>query len=159
MGTLLVHFAEDVEEKGVHVKIEGLVVQKKLGQQTQVLAVDFVLGAVHLEHRNGAFAVNFVSWGLPHRTFALQFIERTLINELLLFFFFWGTLFSRKLYLKNFNIKNKDNKISQGRGNSLRNIKLSLFFTRDNKSFSCKSLRLNPILKHVWTTAITVLNI
>ena len=22
--------------------------------------------------------------------------------------FFWGTLFSRKLYLKNFNIKNKD---------------------------------------------------
>ena len=37
------------------------------------------------------------------------------------FFFFWGTLFSRKLYLKNFNIKNKDNKISQGRGNSLRN--------------------------------------
>ena len=35
--------------------------------------------------------------------------------------FFWGTLFSRKLYLKNFNIQNKDNKISQGRGNSLRN--------------------------------------
>ena len=35
-------------------------------------------------------------------------------------FFLW-TLFSRKLYLKNFNIKNKDNKISQGRGISLRN--------------------------------------
>ena len=32
------------------------------------------------------------------------------------FFFFWVTLFSKKLYLKNFNIKNKDNKISQGRG-------------------------------------------
>ena len=30
-------------------------------------------------------------------------------------FFFWGTLFLRKLYLKNFNIKNK-NKISQERG-------------------------------------------
>ena len=38
-----------------------------------------------------------------------------------LYFFFWGTLFLRKLYLKNFNIKNKNNKISQGRGNSLRN--------------------------------------
>ena len=27
------------------------------------------------------------------------------------FFFFWGTLFKKKLYLKNFNIKNKDNKV------------------------------------------------
>ena len=35
-------------------------------------------------------------------------------------FFFWTLLiFLRKLYLKNFNIKNKDNKISQVRGNSL----------------------------------------
>ena len=30
------------------------------------------------------------------------------------FFFFLGTLFLRKLYLKNFNIQNKNNKISQG---------------------------------------------
>ena len=29
--------------------------------------------------------------------------------------FFLGTLFSRKLYLKNFNIENKDNKISRKR--------------------------------------------
>ena len=36
-----------------------------------------------------------------------------------LFFIFWGTLFLRKLYLKNFNIKNKDNKISQGRGKKI----------------------------------------
>ena len=35
--------------------------------------------------------------------------------------FFWGTLFFRKLYMKNFKIKNKDNKISHGRGNSLSN--------------------------------------
>ena len=34
-----------------------------------------------------------------------------------LYFFFRGTLFLRKLYLKNFNIENKNNKISQGRGN------------------------------------------
>ena len=32
------------------------------------------------------------------------------------FFFGGGTLFLKKLYLKNFNIKNKNNKISQGRG-------------------------------------------
>ena len=37
------------------------------------------------------------------------------------FFFFEGLYFSKTLYMKNFNIKNKDNKISQGRGNSLRN--------------------------------------
>ena len=31
-----------------------------------------------------------------------------LLSILFFFFFFGGTLFSRKLYLKNFNIKNKD---------------------------------------------------
>ena len=30
------------------------------------------------------------------------------------YFIFLGTSFLRKLYLKNFNIKNKNNKISQG---------------------------------------------
>ena len=38
-------------------------------------------------------------------------------GQFFFFFFFEGLIFkiSRKLYLKNFNIKNKDNKISQGR--------------------------------------------
>ena len=36
-------------------------------------------------------------------------------------FYFEGLYFTKKLYMKNFNIKNTDNKISQGRGNSLRN--------------------------------------
>ena len=40
---------------------------------------------------------------------------------LLLFFIFLGTLFSRKLNLKNVNIKNKDNKISQGREKKMKN--------------------------------------
>ena len=43
------------------------------------------------------------------------------VAQVKLFFFFEGLYFQEKLYLKNFNIKNKDNKISQGRGNSLRN--------------------------------------
>ena len=30
------------------------------------------------------------------------------IGSIFFFFFFWGTLFLRKLYLKNFNIKNKE---------------------------------------------------
>ena len=37
------------------------------------------------------------------------------------YIFFWGTLFFRKLYMKNFKIKNKDNKISHENWNSLRN--------------------------------------
>ena len=34
---------------------------------------------------------------------------------------FEGLYFSRKLNIENFKIENKDNKISHGRGNSLRN--------------------------------------
>ena len=37
------------------------------------------------------------------------------------YIFFWGTLFFRKLYMKNCKIKNKDNKISHEKWNSLRN--------------------------------------
>lgn len=50
MRPLLVHLAKDVEQEGVHVEVESLVVEKQLGEQAQVLAVDLVLGAVHLEH-------------------------------------------------------------------------------------------------------------
>ena len=46
------------------------------------------------------------------------------------FFFFWGTLFLRKLYLKNFNIKNKDNKI---------NMKLVEWWNDCNFCFVCSA--------------------
>ena len=67
--------------------------------------------------------------GKNHQTFRplpkrYQFYELPFI--FFIYLFFLGSLFSRKLYLKNFNIKNKDNKISQGRGNSLR--KFPLFY-------------------------------
>ena len=47
----------------------------------------------------------------------------TLLQKLLLYLFIL-LYFTKILYMKNFNIKNKDNKISQGRGNSLFNYKL-----------------------------------
>ena len=34
---LLVHLAEDVENKGLHIKVERLVVQEQLGEVAQVL--------------------------------------------------------------------------------------------------------------------------
>ena len=49
---LLVDLAEDVEEEGDDVEVEGLVVEEELGQQAQVLAVQPVLPAIHLKIRD-----------------------------------------------------------------------------------------------------------
>ena len=51
MRALLVDLAEDVEEEGDDVEVEGLVVEEELGQQAQVLAVQPVLPAIHLKIR------------------------------------------------------------------------------------------------------------
>lgn len=40
MATGVVRLGHDIEQEGLHVVIQRLVVQKKLGQQAQVLAVD-----------------------------------------------------------------------------------------------------------------------
>lgn len=39
MGPLPIYFCQNVKDKGLHIKIQGLVVQEKLGQQTQVLTI------------------------------------------------------------------------------------------------------------------------
>ena len=59
------------------------------------------------------------------------------------FNFFWGTWYHKKYYnIKNFKIKNKENKITHGRGNSLRNSKL--FYTKDLLSFQTNSSHVIP---------------
>lgn len=40
VGPLPVHLGQDVKDEGLHVEVQGLVVQEKLGQQTQVLTVN-----------------------------------------------------------------------------------------------------------------------
>lgn len=40
VATFAVVLGQDVEKEGLHIIVEGLVVQEQLGQQTQVLAVD-----------------------------------------------------------------------------------------------------------------------
>ena len=50
MTTLAVVLSQDIEEERLHVIVEGLVVEEELDQQTEVLAVDLVGVAVHLEH-------------------------------------------------------------------------------------------------------------
>ena len=39
MASLAVILSQHVKEKGLHIEVEGLVVQEQLGQQTEVLAV------------------------------------------------------------------------------------------------------------------------
>jgi hypothetical protein len=43
VAALRVHLAQHVEEEGLDVKVQRLVVQEQLGEQTQVLAVDLIL--------------------------------------------------------------------------------------------------------------------
>lgn len=40
VATFAVVLGQDVEKEGLHIIVEGLVVQEELGQQTQVLTVD-----------------------------------------------------------------------------------------------------------------------
>jgi hypothetical protein len=47
MGTQLVNFAENVKEKWLNIKVEGLVIKKELGDQAQILSIDLVLFPIH----------------------------------------------------------------------------------------------------------------
>ena len=53
MAAFLVVPGEHVEEEGLHVVIEGLVVQEELGQQAEVLAVHLAHGAINLGSGGG----------------------------------------------------------------------------------------------------------
>lgn len=48
VAPFVVVLGQDVEKEGLHVIVEGLVVQEQLGQQTQVLTVDSAHVPVHL---------------------------------------------------------------------------------------------------------------
>ena len=50
MTALLVHLRQDVEEEGLHVEVERLVVQEELGHEAEILAEDLVVTAVDLKH-------------------------------------------------------------------------------------------------------------
>ena len=64
MAAQLVHLCQHVEQEGLHIKVESLVVKKELGKEAEVLAVDLVVTSVRLKHRDGALAVDFMARGL-----------------------------------------------------------------------------------------------
>lgn len=52
MAALAVVLCENVEEEGLHIVVQRLVVQEQLGQQTQVLTVDCAHVPIHLRKQN-----------------------------------------------------------------------------------------------------------
>ena len=60
MAAELVVGGKDVEEEGFDVVVERLVVEEELGEETQVLAVDLVGVAVHLEDGQVVASVDLV---------------------------------------------------------------------------------------------------
>ena len=52
---IVLYLSEDIEEEGLHVVVERLVVQEQLDEQAEVLTVDLVRVPVHLEHGQPLF--------------------------------------------------------------------------------------------------------
>ena len=63
-ANLRVNFAENVKEEWLHVKVECLVVQEQLGQEAEVLAVQFVHFSICFPNGECAFTVNLFAWRL-----------------------------------------------------------------------------------------------
>ena len=69
MEAVIVTLAHHVEEERIRVVVKGLVVQKKFGQQTQVLSVRLIFSPVDLEKGNVAFPVDFIARRVPEIAF------------------------------------------------------------------------------------------
>ena len=66
MRSVCVIFGEHVEEEGLDVVVERLVVEKEFGEQTEILAVDSRHIPVHFPHRQRVLSVNLRRrWPLP----------------------------------------------------------------------------------------------
>lgn len=65
MTTFAVGVGHHVEEEGLHVVVQGLVVEEELGQQAQLLTVLLVLPAVDLPNAEIVLPVHLVSGRVP----------------------------------------------------------------------------------------------
>lgn len=66
---MLIALDKHIKQERLHVIVERLMVQKELGQEAQVLAVDLVLAAVHFKDGNATSPVNFLPGGMVHHAF------------------------------------------------------------------------------------------
>ena len=80
MEAVIVALAHNIEEERICVVVEGLVVQKKLGQQTQVLSIGFVFSPVDFEKGNVVFPVDFIARWVPE--IALGYVSLQAVSTL-----------------------------------------------------------------------------
>lgn len=69
--TVLVDFRNDIKQKGSDIKIQSLVIQKQLAEQTQTLAVCPVILSIQFICCYITMTINLISWGLSARTIPL----------------------------------------------------------------------------------------
>lgn len=53
-----------IEEEGFHVVVKSFVIKKELGEDAELLTVEFGHLAVHFEDRDGVTAVDFIPRGI-----------------------------------------------------------------------------------------------
>lgn len=69
MAAIHIGQCHDIEQKRLHVVVEGLVVQKELGQQAEMLAILLVPLPIHLPHLQLTLAVDLIPRWMPPDAF------------------------------------------------------------------------------------------
>ena len=60
MAAMFIIFGENIEEEGLHIVVESLVVEEEFGEKTEILTIDLIGITVHLEHRQVFTSIDFV---------------------------------------------------------------------------------------------------
>ena len=80
MTAIIIVDCQHIEEEGLHIVIQGFVVEEEFGEQTQVLAVDLIRIAVYLKHGQVFCTIDLIGWRMVHITLLLH----TVIHESIL---------------------------------------------------------------------------
>ena len=79
---IVLYLSEDIEEEGLHVIVERLVVQEHLGDETEVLAVRLFLTAIQLPHADAVgAAVDLVTGRVAQAALGRVVQQLTLVTE------------------------------------------------------------------------------
>ena len=63
---LAVILGEDIEQEGLHVVVERLVIEEQLGDVAQVFRVNLLLLRVKLKHADLVISVYLITWRAPY---------------------------------------------------------------------------------------------
>ena len=83
MATVLVAYGHNVKEEGLHIVVQSLVVQEELGNETQILAIDLLLLAIHFKHADFTVSVDLIPGRMSHGAFVLVSLQRLLFLHIL----------------------------------------------------------------------------